>query len=199
MNDLLEDLLTLARTGETIDELTAVDFADVVDASSSNVATMRTTVAVAGSARIRCDPSRLKEAMENLLRNAVEHGSAGNRSETGDAVEHNEASVRITAGVLPDRTGVYVEDDGAGIPPRSRIGYSRAATRRSKLGRVSDCPSSKKSSKPTAGPSALGLARAVAPGSKSPASSSSTERRSDAPDASNRPGPSGAVDRGNNV
>ncbi|WP_245957322.1 PAS domain-containing sensor histidine kinase [Haloplanus rubicundus] len=116
MNDLLEDLLTLARTGETIDELTAVDFADVVDASSSNVATMRTTVAVAGSARIRCDPSRLKEAMENLLRNAVEHGSAGNRSETGDAVEHNEASVRITAGVLPDRTGVYVEDDGARIP-----------------------------------------------------------------------------------
>jgi PAS domain S-box-containing protein len=101
MNDLLEDLLTLARTGETIDELAAVDFADVVDASSSNVATTRTTVAVAGSARIRCDPSRLKEAMENLFRNAV---------------EHNEESVQITAGVLPDRTGVYVEDDGAGIP-----------------------------------------------------------------------------------
>ncbi|WP_435067130.1 ATP-binding protein [Haloplanus sp. C73] len=101
MNDMLEDLLTLARTGETIDELTTVDFADIVEASSNNVATTQATLEVVDSARIRCDPGRLKEAIENLLRNAV---------------EHNPESVRITAGILPDRSGVYVEDDGEGIP-----------------------------------------------------------------------------------
>jgi PAS domain S-box-containing protein len=105
MDDLLEDLLALARTGDTIGDLTAVDLADVVEASSSNVATTGATLHVAESARLRCDPERLKEAMENLLRNAV---------------EHNEGSVRLTAGLLPEREGFYVADDGEGIPASER-------------------------------------------------------------------------------
>jgi PAS domain S-box-containing protein len=105
MNDLLEDLLALARTGETIAERTAVEFADVVEASSSNIVTTGTTIEIADSTRIRCDPERLKEAIENLLRNAI---------------EHNEQSVGIRAGILSDGDGVYVEDDGEGIPAAER-------------------------------------------------------------------------------
>lgn len=67
--------------------------------------TTETTIDIADSTRVRCDPERLKEAIENLLRNAI---------------EHNERSVSIRAGVLPDRGGVYVEDDGEGIPAAER-------------------------------------------------------------------------------
>jgi PAS domain S-box-containing protein len=100
-DDLLEDLLALARAGETIGDRTAVGFADVVGAAANNVATTRATVEVVDSERLCCDPGRLKEAVENLLRNAI---------------EHNEGAVTVTVGILPDRDGVYVEDDGRGIP-----------------------------------------------------------------------------------
>jgi PAS domain S-box-containing protein len=105
MDGLLEDLLSLARTGESIDDLSEIDFADVVEASSTNVVTARTTLHVEDSARIQCDPERLKEVLENLLRNAV---------------EHNEGPVEITAGILPEREGVYLEDDGEGIAADDR-------------------------------------------------------------------------------
>jgi signal transduction histidine kinase len=105
MNDLLEDLLSLARTGETIAERTTVEFADIVEASSSNMVTTEATIDIVDSKRVRCDPGRLKEAIENLLRNAI---------------EHNERSVSIRAGVVPDEGGVYIEDDGEGIPATER-------------------------------------------------------------------------------
>jgi len=105
MNDLLADLLALARTGDTIAERTTVEFADLVEASSSNIVTADATVDVVDSMPVRCDPERLKEAIENLLRNAI---------------EHNERSVTIRTGVLPDGNGVYVEDDGEGIPTAER-------------------------------------------------------------------------------
>jgi len=105
MNDLLADLLALARTGDTIAERTAVEFADVVEASSNNIVTAEVTIDVVDSTRIRCDPGRLKEAIENLLRNAI---------------EHNERPVTIRTGILADGDGVYVEDDGEGIPASER-------------------------------------------------------------------------------
>ena len=105
MNGLLEDLLSLARSGETIDELSTVEFADVVETSGSNVETTGTTLDIEDSATIRCDPARLREAIENLLRNAV---------------EHNTRAVTVGAGLLPERKGVYVEDDGEGIPVSER-------------------------------------------------------------------------------
>jgi len=46
------------------------------------------------------DRSRLRQLLENLLRNAVEHGGE---------------NVTVTVGNLPD--GFYVADDGPGIPP----------------------------------------------------------------------------------
>jgi signal transduction histidine kinase len=62
------------------------------------------------------DRSRLRQAFENLLRNAIEHGSTGNRNSTssGDADEHGGSDVTVTVGALPD--GFYVADDGPGIP-----------------------------------------------------------------------------------
>jgi PAS domain S-box-containing protein len=102
---MLSDLLALARTGNAIGEYTTVDVADLVEASNNNVSTDRLTLELDDTARIDCDSSRLKEAVENVLRNAV---------------EHNEHPVTVRAGVDRDRNLVYVADDGVGIPESQR-------------------------------------------------------------------------------
>jgi len=76
----------------------------------------------------------LSSVVDNLLRNAVEHGSTSNRTEAGDAVEHGSTSNRTESGdavehggsaSLTVRVGVvdrgfYVEDTGPGIPADER-------------------------------------------------------------------------------
>ncbi len=53
------------------------------------------------------DPDRLAQVVRNLLRNAVEHTpSAG--------------TVRLSAEVIGGQLRVYVDDDGAGVPPEER-------------------------------------------------------------------------------
>ncbi|MFC6719496.1 sensor histidine kinase [Halovalidus salilacus] len=69
----------------------------------------------------QADPGRLRQAFENLFRNAVEHGSTSPRSRVHeDAVEHGDANE--TRSILVEGTdeGVAVEDDGPGIPPEKR-------------------------------------------------------------------------------
>ncbi|MGM0718638.1 MAG: sensor histidine kinase, partial [Halobacteriota archaeon] len=62
---------------------------------------------------IRSDRDRLRHLLENLMRNAVEHG---------------ESDVTVTVGDLED--GFYIEDDGAGIPIdlRERVFESGVST-----------------------------------------------------------------------
>ncbi|WP_197409871.1 sensor histidine kinase, partial [Haloferax profundi] len=54
------------------------------------------------------DSGRLLRLFENLIRNAVEHGSTP------------EKPVTICIGSLTDGAGFFFEDDGCGIPPESR-------------------------------------------------------------------------------
>ena len=61
----------------------------------------------------------LYRRLENLFRNAVEHGATSPNSRARqNAVEHGGDEVRITVGALADRStgGFYVADDGPGIP-----------------------------------------------------------------------------------
>ncbi|WP_348607076.1 ATP-binding response regulator [Halobaculum rarum] len=104
MEELLEDLLSLARTGDEIGDTRPVDLAEVVRAAKDNVAMAEATLAIEDTTTIECDPTRLKEAAENLLRNAI---------------EHNETSVEVTVGTLSDE-GFFFEDDGVGIPVTER-------------------------------------------------------------------------------
>jgi len=64
------------------------------------------------SMRIRADNDRLRQLLENLLGNALEHSGEG---------------ITVTIGKLED--GFYIEDDGSGIPENDRpkifdAGYS---------------------------------------------------------------------------
>lgn len=97
----IDELLALAKEGEAIDERSHVGFEDLIRSGARNVVLGTATLDIQGTATLDCDPSRAREALENLFRNSVEHGGE-------DAT--------IAVGILEDGTGFYVEDDGTGIP-----------------------------------------------------------------------------------
>ncbi|WEL18659.1 Signal transduction histidine kinase [Halorhabdus sp. SVX81] len=112
MEALIEDLLTLAQQGRTIDDLSTVRLDVVAEGCRENVDTADAAVIVDTDATVRADGSRLQELLGNLLRNSIEHGGA---------------AVTITLGDLAD--GFYVADDGPGISADDReqvfeMGYS---------------------------------------------------------------------------
>jgi len=112
METLIDDLLTLTREGERVDETDAVDLAETVDRCWRTVETADATLVVETDRTIRADRSRLQQLLGNLFRNAVEHAGE---------------TVTITVGDLD--AGFYVADDGPGIPDDDReqvfdAGYS---------------------------------------------------------------------------
>mgnify|MGYP006295463627 CR=1 FL=1 len=114
MDALVGDLLALAREGEAVQAVEQVALAEVVRESWATVDTADATLAVESHRRIDADPGRLRQFLENLFRNAVEHGGP---------------AVTVTVG--DHDGGFFVADDGPGIPgeDRSRVfeaGYSTA-------------------------------------------------------------------------
>jgi PAS domain S-box-containing protein len=103
METLIDDLLTLAREGEPADEFATVDLdslcRDCWQAVGTGAATLETDL----DSPVTAQRSRLRQLLTNLMRNAIEHG--------GD-------DVTVRVGELSD--GLYVEDDGPGIPPEER-------------------------------------------------------------------------------
>ncbi len=69
---------------------------------------------------VRTDPSVLRVVFENLLENAVEHGSTSNRTDSDDATEYSGADAPVVTVRAVDagdgRVGFEVEDDGPGVP-----------------------------------------------------------------------------------
>lgn len=98
MEQLIDDLLTLARQGETIDELEVVSLKALGEECWENIDTRNAELVIDTDHVVHADKGRLQQLTENLIRNAIEHG--------GDAVT-------VTIGALAD--GFYVEDDGTGI------------------------------------------------------------------------------------
>jgi len=111
---IIEDVLTLARQGQSINEKTDVDIGTVAADAWSHVETTGAELVVESDQTVRADPERLGQVFENLFRNSLEHGSESN----GD--------VTVTVGSLTDRSGFYVADDGEGIDPDVRGGVLEA-------------------------------------------------------------------------
>jgi GAF domain-containing protein len=99
MDALIEDLLTMARAGDDVEDPTPTDLAALIRAAWETVETREASLVVDVDRTIMADERRLRQLVENLLRNSVEHG--------GDAVT-------VTVGGLPD--GFFVADDGEGLP-----------------------------------------------------------------------------------
>jgi signal transduction histidine kinase len=117
MADIIDDVLTLARQGQSVDETTPVDLATVADDCWETVGAGEATIVVEADGVIEADAGRLRQLFENLFRNAVEHG-ASSRPESDDTAEHDSESVTVTVGDLDG--GFYVADDGAGVPEGER-------------------------------------------------------------------------------
>ncbi len=114
MEGLIEDLLRLAKQGGTIEEFHTVDVAEIAEQSWQNVTTGDCELVTAIDRPIRADRFQMAQLLENLIRNAVEHGG-----ET------------VTVGDLETDSGFYIEDDGPGIAESRReqvfqTGYSTA-------------------------------------------------------------------------
>ena len=112
MDALIEDLLTLAREGNQVDEIESIGLANVAKNSWQTVKTQQATLDADESGVIEADRSRIQQLLENLYRNAIEHG--------GD-------DVTVSVGAIDD--GFYVADTGHGIPESDRedvfeAGYS---------------------------------------------------------------------------
>ena len=103
LDDMVEDVLALAREGQEDLELERVDVADRARGSWGAMAPGAATLHVEEDLEIQADERRLGRLLENLFRNAFEH--------VGE-------DVTVTIGSLED--GFYVADDGPGIPEGER-------------------------------------------------------------------------------
>ena len=122
MERLIDDLLTLARQGEIVGTVDRVDLDTAAEVAWATVDADNSELHVESDLTVEADPARLRELLENLFHNAVEHGSTSPDSQARqDAVEHGTTGsdgVTITVGALAD--GFFVADDGHGVPPEER-------------------------------------------------------------------------------
>jgi signal transduction histidine kinase len=106
MEAMIENLLTMARADTVVDDTEEIELKQLVTESWETTRTADAILETAlDGAVVTGDPNLLRNVFENLFRNAV---------------EHNNAPVTVTVGILPDAEGFYVADDGSGIPTEER-------------------------------------------------------------------------------
>lgn len=99
IDQLLDDMVLLAQDGAYIEELVETDIADLAREAWSILETRDADLVIDSTRSVMADRTRLMQVFENLFRNAVEHAGP---------------DVTVTVGDLPE--GLFVEDDGDGIP-----------------------------------------------------------------------------------
>jgi len=126
MDELIEELLALAREGQDITDPDPVELAAVADLAWRSIETERGSFAVETDWTVLADRSRLQQLLENLLRNSLDHGT-DHLEQASDTVEDDSPAsepetanteIQITLGELDD--GFYLEDTGPGIPKADR-------------------------------------------------------------------------------
>ena len=105
MRDLIDDLLHLARMGAVVSEFERASLPALARDAWEAIDAPGATLAVDVTGTVEADANRLQELLENLFRNAVEHGGP---------------DVTLRVGALDQAAGFYVADDGPGIPAAER-------------------------------------------------------------------------------
>jgi PAS domain S-box-containing protein len=120
MQDLIDDLLLLAQGGELVEEIGPVDLSALTGECWETVDTAGADLVVETDAVVEADRQRLRQLLENLVGNAVEHGVSDEPSVANapdDAVEHglDEPPVADAPGDAVEH-GVSDEPSVAGAP-----------------------------------------------------------------------------------
>jgi len=105
MDDLIDDLLTIAREGGSVEDPVPLDLNAVAHRSWENVDTADMGLVVDTDVTVLADDSRLQQLFENLYRNAREHAGE---------------DVTVTVSEPVEGNGFVVADDGPGIPAADR-------------------------------------------------------------------------------
>lgn len=100
---IVDDLLMLARTDQRVGPMAPITVDDLVHQAWSTVETSTATLDVEDTQTILADESTACQLFENLFSNAIEH-----------------AGRDVVIRVGPLESGVYIEDDGPGIPSDRR-------------------------------------------------------------------------------
>lgn len=100
METIIQDVLTLAREGGQLRETQPVGLSERAKSAWEHVDTEEATLVIEDDCTFEADPNRLLQLLENLFRNAREHGGS---------------AVTVTVG--SEDSMFYIEDDGPGIPP----------------------------------------------------------------------------------
>ena len=121
METLTDDLLTLAKAGQHVNDVESIHLATLARTCWQTVQTADADLVVDADLTVLADRTRLKQLLENLFRNAVEHGTSN--------AEEGESDVTVTIGALAG--GFCVSDNGRGIAEADRDsifehGYSTA-------------------------------------------------------------------------
>ena len=98
MESMIDELLTLARVGNSVDSSETVDIGELAAKCWQFTSNDAASIAIDTDKKIEANETRLTHRFENLFSNAIDHGGP---------------DVAITVGSLPN--GFYIEDDGPGI------------------------------------------------------------------------------------
>ncbi|PSQ08134.1 hypothetical protein BRC97_01805 [Halobacteriales archaeon QS_6_71_20] len=114
VGDLVTSLESLRGLNEPVSAAEPVEIGSVAREAWRTVEAPDATLRVAGDPVVDGDRRRICTLLENLLRNAVDHGGP---------------DVTVVVDALPDGPGFAVDDDGPGIPPAERervrdLGYA---------------------------------------------------------------------------
>lgn len=118
METLIETFTAVAQTGEDGTEVECVELQEIARRSWADLESSQAQLDVLTDCSVRADRTQLQQLLENLFRNAVEHGAE---------------DVLVRVGTLNDESGFFVEDDGEGMPDeeQSRVfeyGYTTSET-----------------------------------------------------------------------
>ncbi|AGN00678.1 PAS/PAC sensor signal transduction histidine kinase [Salinarchaeum sp. Harcht-Bsk1] len=105
MESLIEEIRAFVLEGRLVEEPEAVDLRAVAREAWTTVETGETSLEFDGDLQLSADRARLRRLLENLFRNAIEHGRPGTATEG--------LTITVTSG---DHE-FAVEDDGVGISP----------------------------------------------------------------------------------